>query len=125
MASDARWGLWIGTMLLTLGVTTPVWAEGSYIDGASRKLGRGIANVATCPLELIRTSELVGRQDGYVAALSIGLIQGAWRTLLRGVVGIVEIATFYIEIPNDFQPLVHPEFVWAHGDWSKREPSAP
>ena len=89
------------------------------MDGALRKLGRGVANVASCPAELIRIPTLVGRQDGYLAAMSVGLLQGAWHMIQRGTVGLFEVATFYAEIPKGFRPLFTPEFVWAHGDWSE------
>lgn len=113
-----RW-LWVMALLLML-VTPPVFAmssAGSYADGALRKLGRGVANVVTCPGELIRTSQLVGQRDGYISALTVGVAQGAWRTLLRGVTGVFEVVTFYAEIPKGFEPIMKPEFVWAHGDW--------
>ncbi len=91
--------------------------ESSHVDGMLHKLGRGIANIATCPGELIRTPELVGKKDGYLAAMSVGILQGAWRTVLRGVTGVFEVATFYAEIPKDYAPLMKPEYVFAHGEW--------
>lgn len=107
--------------LAIVGMTAPLASakEGAmtYTDGALRKLGRGLANVVTCPAELIRTPELTGRKDGYVAALSVGILKGAFRTLLRGVTGVFEVVTFPVEIPKDFAPIVQPEFVYAHGDW--------
>ena len=89
----------------------------SYVDSSLSKLGRGIANVATCPFELIRTPVMVSHKDGYVAAISVGLLQGAWRTIARGVTGVFEIVTFYAEVPKGFEPLMKPEFIWANGDW--------
>ena len=115
----------VGTMavaLLMLSMATQVWAaeaSPTHGSGARRKLGRGIANIATCPLELIRTPALVGRQDGFIAASTVGLVQGVWRTLQRAGVGIFEVVTFYSGIPNDFQPIIQPEFVWAHGNWAE------
>ena len=117
--SRTWFGLFAAAMLLG-GMASPVFAaEGapSYTDDALRKLGRGLANIASCPAELIRTSELVGRKDGYVAALSVGLVQGAFRVVARGAVGIFEVATFYVGIPKGFRPIIQPEFVYAHGDW--------
>lgn len=110
----------LAAVVAVLGSASAVSAEegqSSAVDGMLHKLGRGIANIATCPAELIRTPELVGRQDGYLAALSVGILQGAWRTILRGVTGVFEVATFYAEIPKDYAPLMKPEFVFAHGDW--------
>ena len=92
-------------------------ATPSRVDGSLRKLGRGIANVATAPAELIRTPQLTTRREGYIAGLSIGIVEGAWRTVERALTGIFEIGTFYAEIPKDYGPLMKPEFVWAHGDW--------
>lgn len=87
-----------------------------YVEGMLRKLGRGIANIVTCPAELLRVPEEVGRRDGYVAALTVGPLQGVWRTLLRGVTGIYEVATFYAENPHGFEPLIKPEFAFGSLD---------
>lgn len=121
-ARSSRMIVGLGLAALVLGWAAPVRAEengGSYVDGALRKLGRGIANVATCPAELIRTSELTGRKDGALAGLTVGLVKGVWRTVVRGATGVFEVVTFYAEIPKDFAPLMKPEFVWANGNWSE------
>lgn len=111
---------WILGMGMVVGLAAPVGArqaESSYLEGSSRKLGRGISNAITFPFELIRTPTLVGRRDGNVAALSVGVVQGVTRAVLRGLAGLFEVATFYVEIPKGFGPLMKPEFVWHHGDW--------
>lgn len=119
MGRRNAWGAALCIAAVGVGLlTSPVMAEGaSYTDGMLRKLGRGIANVATCPAELIRTPTLLGYREGYLSAMTVGIVQGAWRTLLRGTVGVFEIATFYAEVPKDFRPLMMPEFVHADGKW--------
>ena len=110
--------------VLSLALAGPAWARmteeqgSSQVNGALRKLGRGIANIVTCPAELLRTPDRVGRQDGYIAAVTVGVLQGAARTIFRGTAGIFEVATFFLEIPKGYRPLIEPEFVWAHGDWA-------
>ena len=108
---------------LVFGVIGPVRAADtspSYADGALGKLGRGVANVLTCPLELIRTPTLVAREHGTIAGLTVGLVKGIGQTLVRGVAGVVEVVTCPLRVPaKDFAPLVTPEFVWAHGNWSE------
>ena len=89
----------------------------SYVSGSLRKLGRGIANVVTCPIELPRTVEKVALRDGYLAGGTVGILQGAWRTILRGVVGVFEVVTFPAEIPKGFAPLIRPEFAFGHDVW--------
>ena len=120
--SVVSWSAWFLAGMVCVAPAPLFAAEGtsaSWVDLSLRKLGRGIANLATAPAELIRTSELVGRRDGYLGALTIGLLQGAWRTVLREVVGAFEVTTFCIEVPAGFGPLMKPEFVWQHGDWSE------
>jgi len=122
MGTRTKWFWLPAVAFLVTGMAAPVFASDgapTYSDNALRKLGRGAANIVTCPTELIRTPELTGRRDGYVAALSAGLVQGVWRTLLRGTAGVVEVATFYTGFPNGFKPLITPEFVYAHGDWAE------
>jgi len=112
----------LGVAVLTLGLATIGMAEeesSAVVKGRMRKLGRGIANIATAPAELIRTPELVGRRDGALSAMTVGLLQGAWRTVLRAAAGIYETATFFVEAPPGYEPILHPEFVWQHGAWTE------
>ena len=111
--------LCVSAMTLGFAATASADSELTTPGGRLRKLGRGIANIATAPAEIIRTPELVSRRDGYVSAMSVGLVEGTWRTLVRAVTGVFEIATFYVEIPRGFGPLMKPEFVWEHGNWAE------
>ena len=115
-----RWGRWtlgLGIAVLAAGMAGAARAdeeEPSRMTLRLRKLGRGAANMATAPVELLRMPELVMREDGYVAGLTVGVVQGVWRTLLREVIGIMEVTTFYAEIPEGFAPLIKPEFLLAY-----------
>lgn len=106
--------------LILFGGVSPVLAqeESSSGNGPLRKLGRGIANIATCPVELLRTADAVGVRDGYIAGLTVGVLQGLWRTVLRGVIGVYEVGTFYAEIPPGYAPLIRPEFAFGDFNWS-------
>lgn len=123
MGTSKRMG-WAGACVLAVGLAAApaAWAgEGTstYMSGMWRKLGRGIANVATFPLEIPRTSSIVGRSEGGLAAWTAGTLQGAWRGLVRGATGVFEIVTFYAEIPEGFEPLFKPEYVWTAGNWAE------
>ena len=114
-------GLVVG-VTVCLALASPVWAGerlSSYVNGSLRKLGRGVANALTSVGEPFRVMSLVEQEDGVVASLTIGLVQGAWRTLLRAVAGGYEIATFPIEIPRGFKPVITPEFIISRGRWAK------
>ena len=80
--------------------------------GRLHKLGRGLANVVTSPAELIRTPQMITREEGWSRGLGAGIPYGLWRTMLRAVVGVFEVATFYAEVPEGFKPLIEPEFVF-------------
>ena len=123
MEMRRRWGIAVVLAVVLMSLAAPVAADeegrASYWDGSLRKLGRGIANVVTSPLELIRTPQAETYHHGYLEAMSVGLLHGAWRTIQRGVVGVFEIVTFYAEIPKQFEPIMTPEFVFSNGDWAK------
>lgn len=119
MKQGKRWGVVVAIALATLGAA-PVRAEEpgqSIMDGPVKKFSRGVANIFTGPGELIRMPVIVNQRDGYVAASTVGIAQGAWRTLLRMVAGVYEVVTFWGPYPADYQPLILPEYVYAHGDW--------
>ena len=131
MTRHKRWhGGWLrmGMLAVIIGVSGSAWAnipgasdetrDNGRVNGSMTKLGRGIANIVTCPFELMRTPTLVARKQGYLAGMSVGLGRGAWRTLQRGAVGLFEVATFFSEVPDNFEPIMRPEFVFAHGDWT-------
>ncbi len=120
-------GRGVGVAILAamcLGISPSGWADGpqtanTRVNGIFHKLGRGIANIVTCPLELLRVPMIVSRKDGNLAGWSVGVVKGAAQTIGRGVAGVYEVLTFYAEIPDDYAPLIKPEFVWAHGNWAE------
>lgn len=86
------------------------------LEGPIRKLGRGTANILTCPLELVKCIGEANYEDGPVAALTYGFFRGMYRTALRGAVGIFEMVTFPIPFPKNYDPvLTDPEFFLSEG----------
>ena len=70
-----------------------------YADTALKKLGRGTANILTCPIELIYRVGEANEESGPFAALTWGLLNGVYRMGMRGVVGVYEVVTFPIAFP--------------------------
>ena len=54
-----------------------------------------------------------------LGVFAASLVLGAWRGLVRGATGVFEIVTFYAEIPEGFEPLFKPEYVWTAGNWAE------
>ena len=83
-------------------------SSAAYADNALKKLGRGAANVLTCPFELPYRVGEANEESGPFAAITYGILNGFWRMGVRGVVGLYEVVTF--PIPG-YGPIVDdPEF---------------
>jgi putative exosortase-associated protein (TIGR04073 family) len=82
-------------------------ARAGYLEGAVHKLGRGLGNVIGIPVEVLLNIESVSEERGYVAGGTYGLTRGVYHGVVRGLVGVYEVATFIV--PQE--PIVHPEFV--------------
>ena len=82
-----------------------------YAQTPVRKLGRGVANVVTCPIEIFYRMNQIAKQKGPIAGVSWGLFLGVTRMVVRGSVGVYEILTFPIPYPKGYRPLMSdPEF---------------
>ncbi|MFC1590661.1 exosortase system-associated protein, TIGR04073 family [Candidatus Omnitrophota bacterium] len=93
-------------------------AEGALAQSRTRKLGRGVANVVSCPLEIPYQMINTFENDGGMAAWTLGLLKGAGMTVVRAGVGVFEVCTFFIEIPEDFRPVLrYPEFFLGQEDF--------
>lgn len=103
-------GIFIIVAIVSLG-TLPAgaWAEDETSDyGPSRKLGRGLSNVAFGTLEVPQAISDRWSQEGMAAGLFWGPIDGLGRAFQRTVVGAFETVTF--AFPG-YKPVLKPEFV--------------
>lgn len=92
-------------------------AEAGNYSGTD-KLGRGILNAVTCPVEIPRAIALTSESNGPAYGWTVGLIEGVGRTLIRFGMGLVEVVTFPFDFPKgDKGPLIRPEFAWQ--EWEK------
>ncbi|MGB3114118.1 MAG: exosortase system-associated protein, TIGR04073 family [Candidatus Omnitrophota bacterium] len=83
------------------------------------KLGRGIANVLTCPFELSKGMGDADEEKGIFAAYTWGVLQGTVNIVKRAVVGVYEIVTFPIPLPKDYEPiLTDPEYFLESEEYS-------
>ena len=88
-------------------------AAPAYCQTPVAKLGRGVANIVTCPFEVPKQI-----MEKYCAANSmwdgvlIGLPVGIGMTVVRCVVGAFETVTFPFPVPDDYRPVLEPEYAW-------------
>jgi len=82
-----------------------------HCDTALKKLGRGVCNIGTCPMEILEQTKRVNEEDGTLAALTYGAIKGVAMMGVRAVVGVYEVATFPLPFPKKYEPILKdPEF---------------
>lgn len=87
-------------------------AECGYC-GPVKKLGRGISNLITFPLELPHRIMETNRRSGPVDAATYGLLEGLCMMVGRAGAGFYEVVSFPIPIPPDYEPLINdPETFW-------------
>ena len=99
--------------LFVVSLTTP-----AHCDTAVKKLGRGISNIITCPLEIIEQVKNVNNSDGPMAAATYGVLKGLGMTVVRAGVGLYEAATFIFPFPKYYQPILkEPEFFLEEMNW--------
>lgn len=92
--------------LLIVGSATP-----AFCDGATTKLGRGLCNMVTFPLEVPEQISRTNVSDGPLAACTVGVLKGFGWALGRACVGIYETVTFMFPIPKNYEPLLKdPEY---------------
>lgn len=76
------------------------------------KLGRGVANTLTGWVEIPKNIYSTSVEDNAFSGMTLGLAKGAGMTLVRTGAGIYDIATFPFPLPEDYRPILEPEYVF-------------
>lgn len=72
------------------------------------KLQRGVANIATCYLEVPASIFNLAEEKGDLLGFTLGSVQGLFTTLFRALEGVFDTVTFIIPPYN--RPIMQPEF---------------
>jgi putative exosortase-associated protein (TIGR04073 family) len=91
-----------------VGVSTQAFAQ-----DPAKKLGRGLANVLTGWVELPKNIYDTSVEENILSGLTMGLAKGVGMTIVRTGAGVYETVTFPFPIPEDYQPVLEPEFVFS------------
>ncbi len=103
-------------------IATVMFSVESFAGDPFKKLGRGVANIAFGGLEMLKQPCLVARKDGEIAGITYGVFKGVGYTVARISVGVVDVVTFLIPLPNcpddeldtgwGYGPLMRPEWIF-------------
>lgn len=92
---------------ISITFTTP-----AYCGGPFRKLGRGISNFLTFPLEIPNRIAKTNERSGAYEAATYGIWEGGCMMVLRAAAGVFETLTFPFPIPEHYEPILSdPEFL--------------
>lgn len=81
------------------------------LEGPVTKLGRGLCNMVTFPLEFPEQISRTNNSDGPFAASTVGVLKGLGWMVGRACIGVYEAATFMFPLPKDYQPILRdPEY---------------
>lgn len=108
-----------------LAVPVPVRADQQpemIAEKMAVKFTRGVANTATCVVELPKQTILTVRDMGGVGYV-VGPAKGVIMTLYRGMIGMTEALFFLVPQPGYYDPMIEPSYVW-EGWEPKRDMSA-
>ena len=84
-----------------------------YCQDAARKLSRGVANIVMSPFEIPKTmTNTYYKELQIFESLLVGTPKGIAIMIQRIAVGAYEIVTFPFPVPEGYQPIMEPEFMW-------------
>ena len=95
-------------IIAVMGMATQAFAQ-----DPAKKLGRGLANILTGWIELPKNIYDTSVEENVLSGLTMGLAKGVGMTIVRTGAGVYETVTFPFPIPEDYQPVLEPEFVFS------------
>ena len=109
----------IGTSVAFADIQSPPASD----YGPTRKLGRGLANIAFGSSEFIDSIMSINYSNGNSAAWSYGVVRGTGRTLARLGFGVYEVALFPIPTyKGSYRPPYKSDIPWIHCGYSEFPP---
>ncbi|MHA3774221.1 exosortase system-associated protein, TIGR04073 family [Verrucomicrobiota bacterium sgz303538] len=92
-------------------------------QGPTRKLGRGLANIAFGVTEIIQTPAEINEREGNAAAASYGVVKGFGRFFFRIGMGVYDVVTHPFPTYKDsYRPPYKLDPPWIHGGYEEFPP---
>ncbi|MFA6635791.1 MAG: exosortase system-associated protein, TIGR04073 family [Candidatus Omnitrophota bacterium] len=99
-------------VILVVLVSLAVSLHQAEAQTAADKLGRGLANALTGMLALPYTMKEETDNNGIIAGITTGMVKGIGNVIVREIVGVYEILTFPIPVPEGYRPVLDdPEYL--------------
>jgi len=103
--------LLVGLMTLSSPAAAQTDRRDTTFDMMLHKLGRGIVNVLTGWMEIPKEVAEAWRETDPITGVVVGSIKGVGYFAVRFFAGAYEILTFPMPFPENYGPIIEPEFV--------------
>ncbi len=87
-------------------------APTSLAQNPTRKLKRGTVNLLTGWVEIPKNIYDTTVESNLTIGLTLGTIRGFGMAVVRTGAGVYDIVTFILPVPENYQPVLLPEFVF-------------
>lgn len=84
----------------------------NVVGKMTQKLARGFVNIVTCIGEIPNQMVKVGHAKGFWAGISLGFLKGLGMMIVRFGAGAFDMVFFLSPWPDDWKPVLEPEYVW-------------
>lgn len=84
----------------------------NVVGHMTSKLARGFVNILTCIGEIPNQMVKVGHEKGFWAGISLGFLKGLGMMVVRFGAGAFDMVFFLSPWPDDYKPVLEPEYVW-------------
>ncbi|HEX8294774.1 MAG TPA: exosortase system-associated protein, TIGR04073 family [Chthoniobacteraceae bacterium] len=109
--------------LLTTGAFADIQDPPMNDYGPTRKLGRGLGNIAFGATELFQNPAEINEREGNSAAWSYGPVKGIGRFFARMHFGFYEVFTFpFPSTRSSYRPPYRSNVPWIHGGYEEFPP---
>jgi putative exosortase-associated protein (TIGR04073 family) len=81
---------------------------------AARKAGRGVAGMTLGVLEVPGNIVQETRTNGFFSGATVGFAMGVGKLVARELVGVYEFVTAPFAVPENYEPVLQPEFPWGY-----------
>jgi len=97
------------TLLL---ISTIIFAPMAQAQNPARKLLRGTVNILTGWIELPKNIYDTSVEETMLSGLTMGVAKGVGMVIVRTGCGVYELVTFPFPVPEDYEVILEPEFVF-------------
>ena len=105
-----------GLLVAALVGLAPGPAHAAESGKAFTKLTRGLVNLVTGWVEIPKRVMETSQQSGYWTGFTWGIVRGIGYAFVRTAAGGYELVTFPFPAPQNYEPVIQPEFVFTEPD---------